>query len=180
MCLSNIVDIICCPICCPLKTCCYICTIITVAVLVTVGVLIAFLVQQPSASVSAFTLQCTSATCPTLAQSGGIPALVTLSVHNPNIISGDVYSDDLTLIDPNNGNAVIGTGYFNSTYISSRTDTDILAPFFFPASAETAKVVAAVYGGQSYPVHITGGLHISIGALSFTYTLNDDDTIPAQ
>ena len=179
--MCKIVDIICCPICCPIKTCCYICTFLTVAVLVTVGVLIAFLVQKPSASVSSYTFACTSQPqCLSLAQTSGIPVLVTLSVHNPNIISGDVYSDDLALTDPNNAGAVIGSGYFNSTHISSRTDSDIVAPFIFPPGAETVKVATALYSGHSYPVHIQGDLHISIGALSFTYTLNDDDTIPAQ
>ena len=178
--ISGCVDLICCPICCPLKTCYYICCFVTIAILVTVGVLIAFLVQKPSASLTSFTLQCsTQPQCLSLATTTGIPATAIITVHNPNIISGNVYSEDLTLTDPSNS-AVVGTGYFNSVHVGSRTDTDITAYFLLAASAETVKIATALYRGQSYQIHINGDLHISVGAISFTYTLSDDGTIPAQ
>ena len=174
-------DVICCPICCPLKTCYYICCFVTVSILITIGVLVAFLVQMPSASVSSVTLQCGSQPqCLALASTSGVPVAAVITVHNPNIASGSCYSDDLVVRDPSNSDALLGTGYFNSTHIGSRTDSDITAYLTFLSSPETQAVLTRLYTGQPVSVDVSGDVHISVAAISFTKTIDETGTIPAQ
>ena len=104
---------------------------------------------------------------------------VTITIHNPDIISATVYSSDLVLTDPSN-NAQMATGSFPSTTIHSKADSDIVATFNFPANPETVRFIATLYQGSSYTIHISGDIHIALGALSFTYPLSQDETVPAQ
>ena len=148
--------------------------------LITAGVLVAFLVRIPSASVTSTTVQCNSfSQCNSYATTTGVPVQVTLTISNPNIIGATLSSNDLTLTDPSN-NVQMATGTFPSTDIAARASTDIVASFNFPADAETVKFVSALYAGDPYPIHVAGHLHISLGALSFTYFLDQDETVPAQ
>ena len=156
------------------------CCAIFLALLITAAVLVAFLVRIPTASVTSTDVQCNSAAqCNSYATTTGVPVQVTLTINNPNIIGATLSSNDLTLTDPSN-NQQMATGSFPSTHISARGDSNIVATFNFPADAETVKFVSGVYEGDSYPIHITGHLHISLGALSFTYFLDQDETVPPQ
>ena len=152
------------------------------AILITIGVLLIFLVRVPSATVSSTTLQCSSyADCSQHAQQGGIPVQVNISISNPNIVSAYVQSNDLVLTDRTNGQPM-ATGVIAKQYIASRGHSNVVAEFNFPANTETTNVIAAVFlpPGQSYPININGHLQLSVGALSFTYHLNENENIPAQ
>ena len=161
------------------------CCVVLWAVLITIGVLLIFLVRVPTASVASTTIQCdTYADCTNYARTAGIPVQVNVSIHNPNILSAYVQSSDLVLVDRTTANSgtVIAPGSIARQYISSRSDSNVVAVFVFPAdSTETTTVISTLYlNHQSYPINLNGHLHISVGALSFSYYINEDETIPAQ
>ena len=156
--------------------------LVTTAVLVTVGVIIAFLVQTPSASVSSVSFNCggSAAACAAAASLTGFNGLIVVTVHNPNLLSADVSSDALTIQDASNSQQ-IGNASFSSVHVGSRGDTDISISVSFPKGGETVLLVQTVYANQqSFPVVVQGPLSISLGALSPTYNLNKDYTIPPQ
>ena len=160
---------------------CIVACIFVCAILITIGILLIWLVRIPSATVVSTSIRCSStAQCNSYAESDGIPVLVNVSIHNPNILSAYVQSTDLVLTDRNNQQQ-LATGSIDRQHIRSLGDSTVVAMFNFPASTETTTVITAVYvEGQNYPININGHLHLSVGALSFTYHLNEDETIPGQ
>ena len=169
----------------PFQTVCIVGCVIFWAILITIGILLIWLVRVPTATVASTAIQCpTFAVCQSYAQSGGIPVQVNITVSNPNIIAAYVQSSDLVLTDRTTANKgmQIATGTIARQYVSSRGDSSVVAMFNFPAgSTETTTVITAVYvEGDDYPITVDGHLQLSVGALSLTYHLNEDETIPAQ
>ena len=168
------------------QTICIVACVLFWAVLLTIGILLIWLVRVPTATVASTTIQCaTYSSCSNYATTVGIPVQVNITVSNPNILSAYVQSSDLVLTDrssnANNGNQ-IATGTIARQYVESRGDSNVIAMFNFPAdTVETTTVITAIYGrGENYPINVNGHLQLSVGALSFTYHLNEDETIPGQ
>ena len=165
---------------CFAQSCCLTLCVVFWLILIAAAILTAFLVQQPSASVQSFSLQCSShAQCTAAAAASGVPAELSIAVHNPNIISASVSSNDLVFTDVST-QQLIATGSFPSTTVHAEGYTTITVSLTLPADAETVELVAALYSGHSYTVNIAGDLHFSLGALSFSSYMNADITIPAQ